>query len=355
MILNLLLGDFGNILEILIVLLVLGAMSINIVPQQRVFIIERLGKFSRVARPGLTILIPFVDRVAKKLDMRIESIDVTVETITKDKVPTKIMVAVQRYILNDHPEDAYYKQVNPDAQIESYIFDVVRNRVPQLDLDAVFENKDEIASALKKQLTEKKEGEDRVIMSELGFGIATTLVTNIDPDEAVKKAMAEINENKRKAAAAEEKAKAYKVLRNARADADKYQKRASGEGYADKRNAITTGITESDDKLKAAYPTLNDAERTNIILITEYFDMKKDMARGAGRVIFEDGGIKGFADAKNGVMAALFAGEVEADKVIEKIQKEREEQDPGAQEIQKIEGEMRAEEESLMEGAETVQ
>lgn len=81
--------------------------------------------------------------------------------------------------------DAVYKLTNPRAQIESYVFDVLRSAVPKIELDDVFISKDDISSNIKKELSES--------MGSFGYSILASPITDIDPDAQVKRAMNEIN------------------------------------------------------------------------------------------------------------------------------------------------------------------
>ncbi len=160
-----------------------------IVQQQTAAIVQRFGKFERIAQPGLHIKLPFVEKVAGTVNLRVQQLDVKVETKTEDNVFVQVVVSVQYYVLQDKIYDAFYKLDDPVKQITSFVFDVVRARVPRIKLDDVFEKKDEIAVAVKTELAQ--------VMDDFGYGIVKALVTDIDPDAKVKEAMNEINAAKR--------------------------------------------------------------------------------------------------------------------------------------------------------------
>ena len=128
---------------------------------------------------------PFVERVAGHVNLRVQQLDVKVETKTSDNVFVHVLVAVQFHVLKDKIYEAFYKLDDPTSQIKSFVFDVVRARVPTIKLDDVFEKKDEIADAVKLELRE--------MMEDFGYGIVKALVTDIDPDHKVKESMNEIN------------------------------------------------------------------------------------------------------------------------------------------------------------------
>ncbi len=182
------------------------------VQQQSMAILERLGRFSSIRGPGLHFKIPFVDKVSGKMSLKVRQLDVNVETKTKDNVFVKLKVGVQYVVGEDSVYDAFYKLANPDEQINSYIFDVVRAEVPKMKLDDVFERKDDIANAIKSELQEA--------MDKYGYRIGRALVTDIDPDATVKSAMNRINAAERGKLAAEYEGEADRIRIVAKAKAE---------------------------------------------------------------------------------------------------------------------------------------
>ena len=174
------------------------------VKQQTAAIIERFGKFHSIRQSGLHIKIPLVDRIAGRLSLKIQQLDVIVETKTKDDVFVKLKVSVQFKVIKEKVYDAFYKLDYPHDQITSYVFDVVRAEVPKMKLDDVFERKDDIAIAVKSELNEA--------MMDYGYDIIKTLVTDIDPDEQVKEAMNRINASEREKIAAQYEGDAQRIL-----------------------------------------------------------------------------------------------------------------------------------------------
>lgn len=244
------------------------------VEQQTVAVIERFGKYSRLAQAGLNFKLPFLESVVDRVSLRIEQLDVEVETKTKDNVFVQVKVSVQHYVMPSKVYDAYYKLDNPDAQIEAYVFDVVRARVPKLKLDEVFENKDEIADAVKSELEET--------MDDFGYGITKTLVTDIDPDEKVKASMNEINAAERMRAAAMEKGEADKILMVKAAEAEAESKKLQGEGIANQRKAIADGLRESVETIKKGLGNdIDSKEVLTILLATQYFDTIDSLGKNA--------------------------------------------------------------------------
>ena len=254
----------------IIILVLLGFFTVQ---QQTAAIIERFGKFTRIASAGLNIKIPFIDRVAGRISLRVRQLDVRVETKTKDNVFVFVIVSVQYYVLPDKIVDAFYKLQNTEAQITSYVYDVVRARVPSIILDDVFETKDDIAQAVKLELEQ--------IMDDFGYGIVKALVTDIDPDAKVKESMNQINAAQRQRVAAVEQAEADKIRVVKAAEAEAESKALQGKGIADQRTAIVKGLEESVSEFKQSIDGTSSQDVMNLVLMTQYFDTLKDVGLGS--------------------------------------------------------------------------
>jgi regulator of protease activity HflC (stomatin/prohibitin superfamily) len=239
------------------------------VEQRSTAVVQRLGKFLRVAPPGLAIKIPFIDSVAGRISLRVQQLDVEIETKTEDSVFVKMIVAVQFFVLPNKVYDAFYKLDNAKSQITSYVFDVVRAQVPKVKLDDVFAKKDDIANIVKSELTQ--------IMEEFGYGILNALVTDIDPDSKVKISMNEINAAQRMRIAATEKGEADKILKVKSAEGDAESKALQGRGIADQRQAIVAGLRSSVDEFQKSVPGTTAKDVMNLVLMTQYFDMLKEI------------------------------------------------------------------------------
>jgi len=246
---------------ILFVILILF-LGLFMVKQQTSYIIERFGKFSSIRFAGLQFKIPFIDRIAARLSLRIQQLDVVVETKTNDDVFVQLKISVQYQILRDKVYDAYYKLQNPHEQLTAYIFDLVRAEIPKMILDDVFEKKDDIAFAVKRDLKEA--------MLEYGYDIIKALVTDIDPDASVKEAMNRINAAEREKVAAQHEGDAQRILIVERAKAEAESKRLQGKGIADQRREIARGLEESVDTLNKA--GINPQEASALIVITQHYD-----------------------------------------------------------------------------------
>ncbi|AUC23994.1 SPFH domain-containing protein [Polaribacter sejongensis] len=249
------------IIPIVIIALVLFS-SFFMVKQQTAAIIERFGKYHSIKQSGLKLKIPFVDKIAGKLSLKIQQLDVIIETKTLDDVFVKLKVSVQYKVITEKVYDAFYKLDYPHDQITSYVFDVVRAEVPKMKLDDVFVKKNDIAIAVKTELNDA--------MLDYGFDIIRTLVTDIDPDAQVKIAMNRINAADREKTAAQYEGDAQRILIVEKAKAEAESKRLQGQGIADQRREIARGLEESVDVLNRV--GINSQEASALIVVTQHYD-----------------------------------------------------------------------------------
>ena len=238
--------------------------SIMIIPERQSWVIQRLGKFNRIAQPGFKLRIPIIESVASKENLRIQQLDVDVETKTNDDVFVILKISVQYRIIGNKVYEAFYELDDPHGQIASYIFDEVRAEVPKLPLDDVFARKDDIAIAVRDNISAQ--------MEQYGYKIVKTLITDINPDELVKASMNKINAATREKEAAIQEAEAEKIRIVKRAEAEADSKRLSGEGIAQQRLEIVRGFKESVEDFQKALQEVDPQEIMQFVLMTQYFD-----------------------------------------------------------------------------------
>lgn len=258
---------FLGFLAVVVILAVVSGLFT--VRQQTAAIIERFGRFTRIAPAGLNLKIPFIDHIAGRLSLRIQQLDVRIETKTKDNVFVVCVVSVQYHVLPTKVIDAFYKLQDPHAQITSFVFDTVRARVPTMTLDDLFEKKDDIAQAVKTELDS--------VMDDFGYGIVKALVTDIDPDANVKASMNEINAAQRQREAAMQQAEADKIRVVKAAEGEAESKALQGQGIANQRKAIIDGLKESVEDFSSTVKGTNAEDVMNLVLMTQYFDTLKDI------------------------------------------------------------------------------
>jgi len=232
-------------------------------------IIERFGKYDRMAGPGLGIFVCGVEELAGRLSQRVQQLDVRVETKTLDNVFLTAVVTIQYQVLQEKVYEAFYALSDPTRQITSHVFDVLRAELPNLELDSVFEAKESLASSVKSALSET--------MTQFGYTILQVLITDLDPDQRVKNAMNEINSSKRLKFAVAERAEGEKILKVKSAEAEAEAKYLSGVGVAKQRKAIVDGLRTSITDFTGGVKGTNSKEIMDLLLLTQYFDCIRDV------------------------------------------------------------------------------
>jgi regulator of protease activity HflC (stomatin/prohibitin superfamily) len=272
------------------------------VSQNTAYIIERFGKYNKVSSAGLNFKIPFVDQIVKKRSLRIQQLDVRVSTKTKDNVFVDIVASVQYKVNNnkDSIYNSYYELENEEEQINSYVFDAVRSKIPDMDLDDVFNKKDEIAANIAEDLEET--------IQKFGFTLIKTLITDIDVEDRIVNAMNEIVASAREKEAAKEKAEAEKILMVKKAEAEAESKELQGKGIANQRKAIIEGFKQNVQNL-SDINGVKPEEVLQLILITQYFDTLKDVSTGESNTIMLPASPSGFTDIADQMRNAMISAD----------------------------------------------
>ena len=243
------------------------------VEQQQRAIVERFGKFVRVAGPGLQTKTPFVTRVAGRMSLQVEQLNAEIETKTKDNVFVHVKLAVQYKVgaSDQQVQDAYYKLEDPEVQIQAYAIDVVRSHNPTMKLDEAYADADTIAMHIQDTLHRQ--------MADYGYEIVKALITNIEPDQRVKDAMNNINASQRNQIAAAAQGDAQKTLAVKKAEGERETMRLQGEGVAAERKAIAEGLHESLEII--AQHGLDMREAMALVALTQYTDMVRALGENA--------------------------------------------------------------------------
>lgn len=246
------------------------------VSQQTVRIVERFGKFARVARPGLNFKIPWIERLSSEFDMRLRQLPIVTETKTLDNVFVKVTASVQFEVRSDRVYEAFYRLTDPEQQISSYVFDSVRSQIPVLSLDDVFSQKDSIADSIKLAVSEP--------LALFGYDVVRVLVTDIAPDAGVVQSMNEINAAVRMREAAKEKAEAEKILVVKKAEAEAESMALQGEGTARQRAAIVEGLRDSVSTTAQALGVA-ESDVMAMVMMTQYLDTLREVGAGSNTLM----------------------------------------------------------------------
>lgn len=292
---------------VLVVLLVLG---LYIVPQQNAYVIERLGKFHTVSVAGLHFKIPFIDRIAQKMNLRVNQLDVKLETKTLDNVFVTVIASTQFRVDVNNVAVAYYELQNPQAQLRSYMEDALRSAIPALTLDDAFARKDNVA--LDVQQTVGNE------MQRFGFTVVKTLITAIDPSNQVKQAMDSINAAQREKEATRQRAEAQRIAIETQAQADAEKVRLQGEGQANYRREIANGIVDQIKSLQDVGMSISEVNQ--IVMFNQYLDVMRSMSESnnAKTVVLPASTPQGFKNLYDEVTGAIITGQAAADRDVMK-------------------------------------
>ena len=289
----------ATIVIVFILLIILGTLfdGYFIVRTREAAILERLGKFQKVAHAGLHFKMPWVDRVRDKISLQVRQLDVMVETKTKDNVFVQIPVAVQYEVVQGREREAYYMLSNHEQQIVAYVQDNVRSSVANMNLDDSFSSKDTIARNVAASLRDN--------MAEYGWNFVNTLVTDIRPDSRVRESMNSINaaQREREAAVAQAEAEKIRVVKEAEGAAE--AKKLQGRGVADQRKEIVEGIAQQYEMLRDAGV---EESPEALMLVSQYLDAMVDVSHnGQASVLYMPSNPQGMGDLFSGMRDVLMA------------------------------------------------
>ncbi len=270
---------------IAIILIVFVTMSVKIVRQSEVYIIERLGKFHKIADAGLTIIIPFIDHVRSIVSLKQQTLDVAPqEVITKDNVTITINTVVFYRIMD--PAKAVYEIQSLKKGIEYLSVTSIRDLVGKMDLDSTFSSRDTINDKLRSMLDEAT--------NIWGCSIDRVEVQDITPPPDIRDAMEkQMNAERNKRAAilqaegerqaAVLKAQGEKEAAILQADADRESKirRAVGEAEAIRKVAEAKA-----DEVKLVYGAMMKANPNETLVQLKSLEALKDVANGEANKVF---------------------------------------------------------------------
>jgi regulator of protease activity HflC (stomatin/prohibitin superfamily) len=263
--------DFaGGFLIVFLVLLVFFLLyvalnSFFIVHTKQAAVVERLGKFHRIAGPGLTFKVPILEKKVYVEDLNMQLMDVPVLSKTKDDATVTVPVRVQYFVLPDRVKEAYYELDDPEDQSKAHVENVILSYIPKIDLDDTYQQEDQIAKRINDSLS--------VVMAKFGYSIENALVTKMVPADAVVRAMNDINAARREKVATEARAEANKITLVRQAEA----KALAGQGVARERKAIVDGLRESVLNFEEGVHGVDPHEVMALLMMTLYFDALRDI------------------------------------------------------------------------------
>ncbi len=273
------------LLVLLVIILIIAAMSIKIVKQSEVYIIERLGKFYKVADAGLTIIIPFFDHVRSVVSLKQQTMDVPPQgVITKDNVTITIDTVVF-YQITD-PAKAVYEIQSLKKGIEYLAITTIRDIIGKMDLDETFSSRDGINNQLRVVLDEAT---DR-----WGCKIDRVEIKDITPPADIRDAMekemnAERNkralilesEAQRQSAITIAEGKKQAAILEAEADKEARIRRAAGEAQAIREVADAKA-----KEIQMVYDAMKKANPNETLVQLKSLEALEEVAKGEANKVF---------------------------------------------------------------------
>lgn len=270
-------GTLVIVVIALIVIWIVIKMFFFVVKQQHVVIIERLGKFHRIATAGPRIKLPVIERKAITVSLRTMKNGFKIDVKTSDNVTIGLEISAQYHVsreMGNSPSESgvyksYYMLQQPVDQMQDFITDALRSAIPNYTLDEVFAKKDDIALDVKATVSEQ--------MAAYGFTIVSTLITQIILPAEIENSMNQINAAQRTRAAAQDLAEADRIRRVTEAEADAEAMEKAGEGIAKQRKAIAVGIKESLNTIQATGVGTHEANL--LFMFTQWSEMMGEFAK----------------------------------------------------------------------------
>jgi len=270
------LGLAGGLIVLVMFIIILSKCFFTVHTKQAA-VIEKFGKFERIAGPGLNFKIPFIEKVVYVEDLNMQLMDVPVMSKTQDDATVTVPVRVQYYVLADKVKEAYYELDDPEDQIKAHVENVILSYIPKINLDDTYQQEDQIAKRIKESLS--------TVMAKFGYSIENALVTKIVPADAVVKAMNDINAARREKVATEARAEANKITLVRQAEAEAEAKALAGQGVARERKAIVDGLRDSVLNFEEGIQGVDPHEVMALLMMTQYFDALRDIGAQSNTIL----------------------------------------------------------------------
>ena len=273
------------LIVILVIILIIACKTIKIVKQSEVYIIERLGKFHKIADAGLTIIIPFFDHVRSVVSLKQQTMDIPPQgVITKDNVTITIDTVVF-YKITD-PAKAVYEIQSLKKGIEYLAITTIRDIVGKMDLDETFSSRDAINDKLRVILDEATD--------QWGCKIDRVEIKDITPPADIRDAMekqmnAERNkramilesEAQRQSAITIAEGKKQAAILEAEADSEAKARRAAGEAQAIREVAEAKA-----QEIQMIYDAMKQADPNDKLVQLKSLEALEEVAKGEANKIF---------------------------------------------------------------------
>ena len=277
----------------------LALTCIIIVPGKRAKVLETFGKPHTSARmPGLSFKLPWpITNIVGTVNLQLQEIGADVSVKTKDNAFMTLPVKVQ-YRASSDPQGAvkaHYELEDSEQQITSYVLNNVRQTAASMDMVDLYQNRDDIENQVQQALQER--------FTRFGFSIENVLVDEPQPSIEVRDAFNRVIASIREKEAAENIAEAKRIELVGVARAEKESKKLQGEGIAEMREAIATGMKQAMNTLKDA--GLNETQALSLLMDTNRLDTLGSAATHGNMVLVDmQSGSSTLSDTITAVKAA---------------------------------------------------
>lgn len=279
-------GGFMAFIIIAVVMLVILSSCIRIVPQAQALVVERLGGYLGTYGVGVHVLIPFIDRVAKKVNLKEQVEDFPPQpVITKDNVTMQIDTVVFFYITD--PKMYAYGVERPILAIENLTATTLRNIIGDLELDETLTSRETINAKMQESLD--------LATDPWGIKVTRVELKNIIPPAAIQEAMEKQMKAERERREAILKAEGEKKSMILVAEGNKESAVLNAE--AEKEAAILRAEAEKEKKIKEAQ---GQAEAIRTVQKATAEGIRYIREAGADQTVLQLKSLEAFAAAANG-------------------------------------------------------
>jgi regulator of protease activity HflC (stomatin/prohibitin superfamily) len=266
----------GLIVAVVLVLFALfvASRTVRIIPQARAGVVERLGRYSRTLTPGLTVVVPFIDKVKPLIDLREQVVSFAPQpVITEDNVSVQIDTVL--YFTITEPKSVTYEVANPLQAIEQLTVTTLRNVIGGLTLEQTLTSRDQINSQLRAVLDDAT--------GKWGIRINRVEIKSVDPPASIQEAMEKQMRAERDRRAAILNAEGVKQSQILTAEGEKQAAVLRAEG------AKQAAILRAEGEAKAigtVFQAIHDGNPDQPLLSYQYLQMLPQLAQGEANKIF---------------------------------------------------------------------
>jgi regulator of protease activity HflC (stomatin/prohibitin superfamily) len=260
-------------IPIVIVLIVL-AKSVRIIPQARASVVERLGRYNRTLTPGLTVVMPFIDKVRPQIDLREQVVSFPPQpVITEDNLVVGIDTVI--YFQVTDPRAATYEIANFIQAIEQLTVTTLRNVIGGLNLEQTLTSRDEINSKLRVVLDEAT--------GKWGIRVNRVELKAIDPPQSIQASMEKQMRAERDRRAAILTAEGVKQSQILTAEGEKQAAILRAEGDRQSRMLQAEGQAKAIETVFGAIHAGNPDQK---LLSYQYLQMLPQIAQGSANKLW---------------------------------------------------------------------